>query len=285
MMPVQQMEHPRVMPQGTRIKTPVDTFEALQNAPAYDSSATVLVVVGASGGVGKSTIALLSALLCARAGLDCALIETDAPFGDFDLWLGLDSEVPSLEVQDPDSPVYVQEHLGLYKAPRAPLPPADYERSVLQVLEHARRHNDVVIIDTPSSWTALNSSLVLKADRQLFFIDERPNSVVGAIKAIELCLRLGVPAVQTAVVYNRWNPKLKINTNDVKKALGCERLFCLPDGKDKVGIYLNSGTPGELISSSNPLVTEIENMLRILLPQFGGTFKMPSSRHKGGHFK
>ena len=68
-------------------------------------TAPLMTVVSASGGAGKSTIALLCACLAARAGVKTTLLEGDLQFGDYGVWLGLDEELPeAIRSELPDVP-------------------------------------------------------------------------------------------------------------------------------------------------------------------------------------
>ena len=58
-----------------------------------EGAGTVVAVVGASGGCGKSTIASLLASLCARAGLVTLAIDADLQFGDMHRMLGVHEPV------------------------------------------------------------------------------------------------------------------------------------------------------------------------------------------------
>ena len=63
-----------------------------------EGAGTVVAVVGASGGCGKSTIASLLASLCARAGLVTLAIDADLQFGDMHRMLGVREPVRMDEV-------------------------------------------------------------------------------------------------------------------------------------------------------------------------------------------
>ncbi len=259
-------------------------FEEPGKRCSKGTSAEVLVFLGAGGGVGKSTIALLSALMCAQQGLRTTLIEADVTFGDFQLWLGLKSSVPSVE-RCVNGPYAVNDYLGIYKAPSVPRVPTEMTDVVCAALEQAREVSDVVIVDTATTWNELTARLVARADRYLIVMDERPSTAVSAIKAAELALGAGVPSVSGCAVYNRWHNKLQIAPESVQRALGCEAVYTLPNGREEVEFYLSNSAPEELLASGNVLIGGIAHMLEQALEVHGKCFAKGFGRRRGWGLK
>ena len=81
-------------------------------------TAPLMTVVSASGGAGKSTIALLCACLAARAGVKTTLLEGDLQFGDYGVWLGLDEELPDLSLGAECPPLALADCLELAEVMR-----------------------------------------------------------------------------------------------------------------------------------------------------------------------
>ncbi len=240
------------------------THEEATYSTSVTSPSETLVFLGAGGGCGKSTIALLAAFLCAQQGLKTTLIEADVTFGDYQLWLGLDSKTPSLDICMSGS-VQINENLVLYKAPSVPRVPENMLDPVIAAFEEAQLSSQVVIVDTATTWNELTARLVAAADHYLIVMDQRPSTIVSAIKAAELALASGVPSVRASAVYNRWNNKLKINCDSVRKALGCEAVYALPDGRDDIEFYLSNSSVMELLASGNVLIGAVGNMLSEVL--------------------
>ena len=82
--------------------------------------APLVTLVSASGGVGKSTIALIIAHVTAARGIKTALVEGDLQFGDMGFWLGLDVKLSSLAQGTSCIPVPISARIDLFKAPVLP---------------------------------------------------------------------------------------------------------------------------------------------------------------------
>ena len=74
--------------------------------------APLIKLVSASGGVGKSTIALIAAHLTAARGTKTAIVEGDLQFGDMGFWLGLDVKLSSLAQGEACIPVPISATSG-----------------------------------------------------------------------------------------------------------------------------------------------------------------------------
>ncbi len=228
----------------------------------------LISIVSASGGTGRSTIALLSAFLCARSGLSTVLIEGDLQFGDFAFWLNLDDECSSLGDENVQ-PLQIAENLKLYKAPLLPEVAEEVSDDVAALLPKFAEGADIVIADTGGFWNGLTANLLLASELFLMVIDKRPSSVMEAVKAAELCSRIGVPTLRMVGIYNRYNSRVRIEKDDAKDVLDASDMFCIPQGKQIVEDLLSKGDISELIASENPVVLSIDKLLTEILPRVG----------------
>lgn len=251
-----------------------------QNAPA-----PLVTFVSASGGVGKSALALVSGWLAARAGIDTVLLEADLQFGDMAFWLGLDDELPDLGLGVDAAPVMLRDGLSLYKAPCLPEVAEEVSESVAELVSRVRRGGQLVIADTGQFWSGLTADLVCGSDFVLIVNDQRASSIVGAVKARELLGRIGIPASRCACVYNRWGAHARLNEKDVSRGTGVELVLRVPDGKGEVEMLLSSGNIEELVESGNAFVRGIDQALRELMPRMGKTYAEVADSRKARRFK
>lgn len=232
------------------------------------AQAPLITVVGASGGVGRSTIALLSAFLAAESGIDTVLIEGDLHFGDFGFWLGLDNELPNL-ADNPIEPIKIHKNLDLYKAPPFPEFAEDVAESLLNQLKNIRANRGLVIADTGAFWSGLVAGLLVESDLFFMLMDNRSTSIAGAVRASELCSRINVPSSRMIAVYNRWVPRIPITSHEAQKALNAPEILCIPEGKKVVDELMSSGSIEELIKLDNPIVQGARELLSATLPRVG----------------
>ncbi len=252
----------------------------------YDDSAPqapLVSVVGASGGVGRSTIALCAAFLAAQSGIDTVLIEGDLHFGDYGFWLGLDDELPNL-ADECAEPIHLAQNLDFYKAPVFPEFADEVADSIIAQLGFIRSNRGLVIVDTGAFWSGFVADLLLQSNAFLMLVDNRPSSVAGAVRACELCSRIQVPLVRMLAVYNKWNSRLRISAHEAQKALGAHEMFCIPDGKGVVDELISSGNFEELLEIDNPMIQGVKELLTSLLPRVGHLYSDAPLKNKGGLF-
>ncbi len=239
------------------------------------SAAPIISVVSASGGTGRSTIALLAAYLCARAGLSTVLIEGDLQFGDYAFWLGLDDGASALGDDDVEA-VELARNLHLFKAPLLPEAAEEVSDRVAAALPRLACAADVVIADTGGFWNGLTANLLLSSSLFLMVVDRRPSSIMDAVKAAELCTRIGVPALRMVPVYNRWSPRALIGADEARKALAADDIYCVPEGRQPVEDLLGKGDVAALVESENPAVLGVEGLLADILPRVGHPYCPPA---------
>lgn len=252
---------------------------------AGGKTAALVTVVSASGGVGKSALSLVAAFLAARAGLHTVLLEADMQFGDLGFWLGLDDELPTLANGREAKPLEVSERLQLYKAPCFPEVAEEVSDEVAALVPQIRRSCDLVIADTGAFWSGLTADLAVASDAICLLADQRPSSVAGAVRASELCRRMGIPDVRRVCVYNRWSSKARVRADDMRKVLNAASVQCVPDGKSAVDELLCSGDVQELVETENPFACGVDELLAYALPRIGCPYERMGHTQKKGWFK
>ena len=228
-----------------------------------------LTFASASGGVGKSTLALTAAWLASAAGVSTALVEADLQFGDMGYWLGLDDDVPSLAAGFECEPLHIADGLALYKAPALPEVAEQVADGVAELVAAMRRTYELVIVDTGQFWSGLTADVVLNASAVVLVADSRPSSVMGLVRAQELCARIGVASSRCTAVYNRYSGKARLSEKEVRAALGSRDVCTVPEGRAVVDSLMSIGAIDELVASGNPMVQGVDGLLMELLPRVG----------------
>lgn len=254
--------------------------EPARPAPAA-KRAPLIAVVGGSGGVGRSTVAVLCAALAAEQGMDVGLVEGDLQFGDLGFWFGLDDALPNLGEPRSCVPVECPPGFSLYKAPLFPEVAEEVEDELAGQLEAMRAGRELLIADTGGMWSGYTASLLLQCDLYFMLVDQRPSSVASALKACELCHRLKVPRTRMVVVYNRWSSKAPLSAREVGKALDATHVCCLQDAREPLDELMRCGGIECLLQSDNPAVNGARELLRQALPRVGCSFEGPDSKRRG----
>lgn len=246
-----------------------------------ESLAPLIAVVSGSGGVGRSTLAFLMACVAAQEGIDTVLLEGDLQFGDYGFWLGIDDRSSDLGNPCACEPVRCPQGFDLYKAPVFPEVADEVSDALAENLDRIRAGRGLVIADTGGYWSGFTASLLLQCDLFLMVTDGRAASVNAALKASELCSRLGVPSARMVVACNRWSSRCVLSPTDVARSLGVEKAHCIPDGREVVEELLRGGEFKELAESGNPVVSATSMLLQSMLPRVGIPCDLESFRKKG----
>lgn len=247
--------------------------------------APLVTVVSGSGGVGKSTVCLLSAWLCASAGISTALVEADLQFGDMGYWLGLDDELPSLADGMRCEPVHLADKLALYKAPSLPEVAEDIADGTVHLVSGMRRAYDLVIADTGGFWSGLTAELACNASLLFNVMDARPASVMAAVRAQELCARIGIAASRCIAVYNRYGSRARLSEAQARAALAPVELHSIGEGRAVVDALLSSGSVDQLVTSGNGAVQGVDALLAAALPRVGVLYAGALAGSRRGLFR
>lgn len=245
--------------------------------------APLVSLVSASGGVGKSTIALMLAHACARKIIKTALVEADLQFGDMGCWLGIDVNAPSLAQGLGCKPIPLAHHLDLFKAPVLPELAEEVSEATAQLVSRVRQDYALVFADTGQFWSGLTGELLCSSSLVLLVMDPRKASVYGAIKALELCQRLGIPRARVACIVNRASGMPRSELARIQEALGCDEIFRLADGKAFIETLVSTARVEELVEGENDPIPDVERLLATLLPRIGVDFE-ESKRKRSRRF-
>lgn len=245
--------------------------------------APLISLVSASGGVGKSTVALLLAHAAAQQIIKTALVEADLQFGDMGFWLGLDVASPSLSLGASCQGIPIAPHLDLYKAPPLPEVAEEISDSAAELVARIRKDYALVIADTGQFWSGLTGELLCSSDLILLVMDQRKTSVYGAVKALELCQRLNIPTARIACVMNRATGMPKGELEKIQNALNCGKLYLLADGKAYVESLVSTARIEELVEGEGTPLPDVHRLLADLLPRVGIDFK-PAAPKKSRRF-
>lgn len=234
------------------------------------ANAFVLPVVSGSGGAGKSSVAVLAAVMAQTWGLKTLLLDFDFQFGDAARLLGekdaltADAAAACLDKFDRLAPTR-----GLPAVIAAPekLETAEALQSQANLLlDAACTRFDAVIVNTGATWQEQHAVALERCSKTLFLVDQRASSVHAAKHALELCGRCGIATTPFVFAVNHCSKTAPLTSIDVSCALGGVTACELHEGGSEVEELLSAGQAATLIRTKNPLCESIEKALGDMLP-------------------
>jgi pilus assembly protein CpaE len=215
----------------------------------------VVTVFSTKGGSGKSVLAVnLAVLLAQRSDQPVVLIDADLQFGDAAVMLRLTPEhtvaeaVSSIDRLDT---VALQGLLlrhaesGVLVLP-GPLDPAVADqiraRDLVQVVELARSLAAYVVVDTAAYFNDAVLSVLELSDEILLVVGMDIPSIKNARIGLQTLRLLDIPQTKLRLVLNRANSKVKLDVDEVERALEL-RAHALVPSDIAVPQSVNKGTP------------------------------------------
>lgn len=258
---------PSVEPEARQIEFPL-TQEAA-------SDALLLPIVSGSGGAGKSTVSVLSALLAQRRGLKTLLLDFDLQFGDMREMAGMPDALGIDDIlADPARLAQLAptaDMPAVLGAPRHLEEAESIARQAPALLDALKRMFDVIIVNTGAAWAEQHAVLLERCSKALFLIDQRGSSIASCRRALDLCARCGIAVGPFLFAVNFCAKGAPLTSIDVSCALRGAQTIELADGGAEVEEIMSEGHPMDLIESGNPLVQSLDGFLEGVLPASGAS--------------
>lgn len=247
---------------------------ALNPAPDAEQNqhAVVAAFVSGRGGVGKSSLTVLTALELRRAGARVAMLDMDLQFGDLSVLAGNESEnritrVTFEELSRERIPFqYSDVALLLIEAPRNPALAEDLIQTVPRLLTSLRSSVDIVLINTSCLWNEAQAVLACNADKLVVCMDQRATSISAARQVVDLCVRLQIPSTKLEFLLNRCARNAPITDIDASLAMGGVEIITIAEGGGDVDELLSLGCPLELLSAQASLRQSVQELGARLIP-------------------
>ena len=255
--------------------SPTLTAQARQQVDYYAPSSGSGRVVGffsGRGGVGKSTVALMTAICAQDRGLKVALVDLDMQFGDIGFLAGREpsSRIQRLAIDDAIGsamPQLAEDAMTLVLAPNRPEDGERFADVVPNMLNNLANLRDLVIVNTGAFWTELHARIIDCCDYLALLMDQRASSIEACKQAVDLCLRLQAPQAKLIYLLNGCGRHAALTPQDVSLALGGAPVNGLADGGALVDELLALGCPMELLGSGNAFISSLLAFLDNLLGQ------------------
>ncbi len=257
---------------------------------------TVVAVFSPKGGVGRTTIAVNTAVAAASLGsARVALMDGSLQFGDVGVLLNLNPKnksiadlVPELETGDPESvDTFVINHSSGVRVLLAPPSPEQAEHvtaaHIKSVINRLRAEHDLVVVDCPATFNDTTIAILDEADTILVLLSLEITSIKNMRLFLEVAEQLGYGNSKLRLVLNRADSTLGIRVADVEHSIGRKVDYTIVSDGRSVVYALNRGVPFFL---SNREAQVSQDVLRlataIAKPERGSsTSTEPASAAKG----
>ena len=251
---------------------------------------TVITVMSAKGGSGKTVFATNVAMLLAKNSKpgEVVMVDGDLQFGDVCLVLQLEPKFTVVnaahdlhQLDDQLLGTILTKHPSGLAVLAAPLEPAFADEistaAMTEIVEKLRTMFKYVVIDTASLLDELLLSLLERADKVIFIVDMDLPSVKNAKLALETLRLLKFPASKIELVLNRSNAKARLDEKEIERSLKMKISASVPsDGI--VPASVNEGRPVVESAPKSKVAKGFESIYELVV---GDGSKDPDSSDKG----
>ena len=243
--------------------------------PPVKGRAPLIVFCSGRGGVGKTALAAISAVVAASWGLSVSLLDLDLSCGNLYSCFGLpggEDLTRLLSHGMPKGPVGAAACEGVRLSGPCDRPEnAELAGPSLNGLICSQTSaSDLVIADTSTTFTEATATAAQLADRLFIVSDGRPGSTAADARTGGLAVRLGIARTRIARLENRCDPRGKRRAQlHAEIGLEAARVFCAPDGGEEVAELLAAGRASQMTELGVPLADSVATMLAQVLAELG----------------
>jgi pilus assembly protein CpaE len=262
----------------------VDSITTSVRAPGGDrlpephaEAGTVITVMSAKGGVGKSVVATnLAVTLARRAEGAVALVDADLQFGDVAVMLKL---IPQRTILDAVGAIHRLDTLllqsllmrhdpsGLHVL-AAPLEPAFADQvspaDMLTIVKLLQTFCQYVVVDTPADFNDVVSAVIEDGDEVLLVAAMDIPSIKNVKIGLPYLRLLNVPSSRIKLVLNRANSRVRLSVMDVERTLQL-KADCLVPSEIVVPQSVNKGIPAVIEAPRSGVARSIEQLADMYL--------------------
>lgn len=215
----------------------------------------IVSVFSTTGGVGKTTLALNTAISIAKnTGDKVAIVDLDLQFGDITLLSNIKPSKTIVNViedfSDMDQYIieeYMLDYIAGIKILAAPIKPEDSEfigpEHISKILDMLKEQFHYIIIDTAPSFQDVILSALDKSDKILFVTSMELHSIKNVKLGLEVMDSLNYSEGKVSLIANKSTQKYGIKYKDIQDSLDREVNIFIPDDKKTVTNAINKGYP------------------------------------------
>lgn len=242
------------------------------------SQAPVLVFCSGRGGVGKTMLAVCSAVIASRWGMRTCLLDLDLSCGNAYAALGLREGADPTSYGESGAATPIAQLCQTSASGVSVMGPcARPEMAELafphlgDLIERASKEFELVVVDTSTTFTDAVAHAVQHADRLIIVTGSREGAISSAARTSGLAVRLGVARTRIARIENRANPRFKPDLSAGRAEVGLEaaRVYRVFEGGRGVGELLGEGRADELCEPGFAFADSLSSAVAKLLAELG----------------
>lgn len=269
-----------VPPQGPPTDARGGAMPAPEASPVGVVDAPVLVFCSGRGGVGKTSLAAVSACVAARWGMRTCLVDLDLSCGNAYAALGLPggSDLAALSSPEGVTPELAGRLCRAAAQGVSLAGPCERPETAELAMPHVRalldllsREYDLVVVDTSTTFTDAVAQAAQRADRLVLVTDGRTPSVASLARMGGLAVRLGVARTRIVRVENRADPRERTSHALARAEVGLEaaRAYRVVEGGREVVELLAAGRACELAEPGLAFTDSLSAALAQMLAELG----------------
>lgn len=229
----------------------------------------IIAVFGTKGGVGKTMVAVNTAVaLQRRSGGRVLIFDADFFFGDVGAHLNMPpthsvSELTEhIDELDPGlvDQVVLRHSCGIHVL----LSPFSPEKAELVTPEHIKRlltylagTYDYVIVDCHAAYDDRTLAILERADDIMLVVTPEVGPIKNTSVFLGIAGRLGLSLDKIHIILNRANSYVGINVREIERSFKHRVQFSIVSGGRPVVLSVNHGQPLTLVKSDHPVSKEI----------------------------
>lgn len=228
-------------------------------------NARIAALFSSKGGVGKSVLALNSAITLSRImGKKTLLIDLDLLFGDISIMVNQFNGKTLLDIIDDQQldsydsikPYLYQrnENLDILFAPKKPEAAENIgKESIEKLLRNVRKHYEIIIIDTGINFSDSTLQVLDMAELILFVTTMDVTALKNAKLGFGVMQSLGYESNKVKLIVNRSTSSYGISRREVEDVFKDGMFALIPEDEKTVSVSINKGEPFCEQAKSNKL--------------------------------
>ncbi|MGN0267468.1 MAG: AAA family ATPase [Lachnospiraceae bacterium] len=254
-------------------------------------SSQVITIFSAKGGIGKTTLAVNTAVALAEKGKKVAIVDLDLQFGDVPTFMDMEprdtiaellQESYSLTIDNIRS--YMITHssgVHMLCAPKSPeyaeMISAERLQNLLSIM---RSYYDFVIIDTASVLNDISLTAIENSNQVYFLTGQDISSLKNSRLALNLLESLQ-QREKIAVIVNRAEESGSISLQDVEQVLHTSIFMTIPTEHNVALNALNKGIPFVIGAANSKMTAAVKELARQLAGGAAGSAEKKKKAKKG----